>query len=79
MAAPAARPAKGWRVQLGAFGEAGNARALWSQLSGRFNGVDPAYTKAGRVTRLQAGPYRTRAEAQRACSAAHVSCVVVAP
>jgi len=77
--APPPRPARGWRVQLGAFSEAGNAQALWSKLSGRFGGVDAAYVKAGRVTRLQAGPYRTRAEAQRACSAAHVSCVVVAP
>ena len=81
--APAQGPArftgKGWRVQLGAFSESGNAQALWSRLAGRFAGVSPSYVKAGRVTRLQAGPYRTRAEAQRACASAHVSCVVVAP
>ena len=80
--APAPAPrvvGKGWRVQLGAFSEAGNARALWSRLSGRLGGVDPAYVKAGRVTRLQAGPFHSRAEAQRACTAAHVSCVVIAP
>ena len=83
--APAATPAparftgKGWHVQLGAFSESGNAQALWSRLASRFGGVSPSYVKAGRVTRLQAGPYRTRAEAQRACASAHVSCVVVAP
>lgn len=70
---------KGWRVQLGAFAEPGNARNLWGRLSSRFAGVDAAYVKAGRVTRLQAGPYRSRAEAQRACAAARVSCVVIAP
>ena len=77
--APARSAAGGWRVQLGAFSEAGNAHAQWSRLSGHFGGVDPAYVKAGKVTRLQAGPFRSKADAQRACAAARVACVVVAP
>lgn len=68
-AAPAAAASGAWRIQLGAFGDRGRATALWSSLAGRLNGAQPIYTAAGSVTRLQAGPYASRAAAERACAA----------
>ncbi len=69
--APASPPASGpWRVQLGAFGVAGNAERLWARLSGRAElaGRQRLLVPAGNVTKLQAGGYATRDEAQRACN-----------
>lgn len=71
-AKPAAQSATrdgGWRVQLGAFGDAGNARALWSKVGSRFPGRQPYYVKAGAVTRLQVGPFASQGEAAKACGA----------
>ncbi len=71
-AKPAAQPAVrdgGWRVQLGAFGDAGNARNLWAKLGARFPGRQPYYVKAGNVTRLQVGPFASQGEAAKACGA----------
>ncbi len=67
-APPAVRDG-GWRVQLGAFGDAGNARALWGKVGGRFPGRQPNYVKAGTVTRLQVGPFASQSEATKACGA----------
>ncbi|MEP9400936.1 SPOR domain-containing protein [Sphingomonas sp. VNH70] len=78
--APAAVPAASgdWRVQLGAFRDAGNARSLWSQVSGKFAGRKPFYEAAGGVTRLQIGPFASGAEASRACAAIRpTTCVPV--
>lgn len=81
--APVSAPAAGggWRVQLGAFGEDGNARALWSKLTSRVSGLS-AYqsymVRAGNVTRLQAGPVASNAEAERLCGrikAAGADCI----
>jgi uncharacterized protein len=87
--APAPRPAAvsgpAWRVQLGAFGDQGNARALWSRLEGRIaalGGMQPYLVKAGSVTRLQAGPIAGKAAAERVCAsvkAAGQGCLPVAP
>ncbi len=76
--APATHMSSGgrWRVQLGAFRAPGAAQALWKDIGGRVGG-QPTYTKAGAVTRLQAGPFASKADAERACHAAGVSCVVV--
>ena len=71
-AAAAAAPARrdgGWRVQLGAFRDAGNARDQWSKAAGSLPGAQPYYVKAGAVTRLLAGPYGSSADAARACAA----------
>ena len=74
-----------WRVQLGAFGDQGNARALWSKLQSRvtaLGGLQPNYVKAGAVTRLQAGPIAGKAAAERICAALKSSgqgCLPVAP
>jgi TPR repeat protein len=66
---PTAAPGGHWRIQLGAFGDLGNARKLWAQISGRFPDRTPYYVKAGALTRLLAGPFANRAEAARACGA----------
>ncbi|MFD1103326.1 SPOR domain-containing protein [Sphingobium olei] len=59
-----------WRVQLGAFSEESRARTLWSQLTKKVGGLS-AYqlylVKAQAVTRLQAGPLSSAAEAARLC------------
>ena len=61
-----------WRVQLGAFSEEGRARALWNSLRGKVAGLS-AYqlylVKGGAMTRLQAGPLASNAEASKLCSA----------
>ena len=78
--AAAAVTARGgaWRIQLGAFGDEGNARKLWTQVGARTGGR-VAYVKGGGVTRLQATGFAGKAAAQAACAKARVSCVVVAP
>ena len=77
--APPTRSGGSWRVQLGAFGSQGNAEAQWSRVRGKLAGAQPYYVRAGKVVRLQAGGFGSKAEAQHACSASGVSCVVVAP
>ena len=59
-----------WRVQLGAFSVAGNAERLWSRLSDRAEiaGRQRVLVPAGRVTKLQAGGYASRNDAQEACN-----------
>lgn len=72
-ATPAPAPARvvdgGWRVQLGAFAEAGNAQRMWSEFGSRFPGRQPYYVRTGRLTKLLVGPFASSAEAQRACAA----------
>jgi cell division septation protein DedD len=90
--APAARPARvaaapaaGWKVQLGAFSNGGNARGAWSALRAKapgLSGLNPILVPAGAVTRLQAGPLASRAAADKACAAAKAAgaaCFPVAP
>ncbi|MEA3062761.1 MAG: uncharacterized protein QOJ94_2542 [Sphingomonadales bacterium] len=91
--APAARPARvaaapaagGWKVQLGAFSNGGNARSAWSALRTKapgLSGLNPILVPAGAVTRLQAGPLASRAAADKACAAAKAAgaaCFPVAP
>jgi cell division septation protein DedD len=82
-----ARPATGggWRIQLGAFSTAANARKQWETLrahGGALAGLQPVLSPAGAVTRLQAGPLASRAAADRACQAAKAAgsaCFPVAP
>lgn len=65
----AARQGK-WRIQLGAFGVAGNADRLWSQLSNNpaLAGTRKALLPSGKVTRLLATGFASEAEASSACS-----------
>lgn len=83
--APAAINGPAWRVQLGAFGDQGNARALWGQLQGRvaaLGNLQPYYVKAGSVMRLQAGPITGKAAAERVCASVKATgqaCLAVGP
>ncbi|MEV5031244.1 SPOR domain-containing protein [Sphingobium sp. LMC3-1-1.1] len=67
------KPASGgWRVQIGAFSAEARARTLWTQLSakvGGLSGYQPYIMTSGGVTRLQAGPLASSADATRLCSA----------
>ncbi|MBV1688636.1 SPOR domain-containing protein [Novosphingobium sp. G106] len=80
---PAAAPASGgWRVQLGAFGVAGNAETMWNRAKSRpeLAGHARMLVPAGKVSKLQAGGFASQAEAQAACtrlSAAGFSCLPV--
>ena len=74
-----------WRVQLGAYGSAGAARAQWSSLTSRvgaLGGLQPSYEQAGAFTRLRVGPLANRAAADKVCAAAKSAgqpCFTVAP
>ena len=57
-----------WRIQLGAFSQRGAAEGLFRRLSGAFPGKQAFYVPAGAVTRLQVGPFASRAAASAACS-----------
>jgi cell division septation protein DedD len=57
-------------VQLGAFGDENKAKNLWTKLEGSVSGLaglQPYLVKAGGLTRLQAGPFETRAQADSMC------------
>lgn len=80
---PAPVMAKGaWRVQLGAFGQAGNADALWARLKNRpeLAGHPRLDVRAGKVAKLQVGGFASEAAARAACTrlvATGQSCLVV--
>lgn len=59
-----------WKVQLGAFSVSGNAEGLWRQLSSRneLAGRNRLLVPAGRLTKLLAGGYPSRAAANQACA-----------
>jgi hypothetical protein len=83
--APVATAGGRWRVQLGAYSNAGAARGQWSAITkkvGAFSGLTPSYEQVGAVTRLRVGPLADRAAANRVCAAAKsagVACFPVAP
>jgi cell division septation protein DedD len=82
-AEPAAeRPAASgaWRIQLGAFSQRGSAEALYKRLSsnGALAGRQPFYIAAGAVTRLQVGPFESKAAAAAACRTVAQACFPVA-
>lgn len=69
---PQPAPATGaWRIQLGAFSQRSSADALFRKLSGSapIAGRQKFLVAAGTVTRLQVGPYPSKAAAAAACSA----------
>jgi cell division septation protein DedD len=77
---PKAVPATGaWRIQLGAFAQRGAAEVLYRRVSSRpaLAGRSPFYVAAGTVTRLQVGPFTSRAAAAAACSTLGTACFPV--
>jgi cell division septation protein DedD len=71
-AAPARAGASGpWRIQLGAFSKRASAEALFKKLSGSgpLAGRQSYFIPVGAITRLQAGPFDSRAAAAAACAA----------
>ncbi len=80
---PAAAASGGaWRVQLGAFGVAANALAMWDRVKTRpeIAGHARLLVPAGGVTKLQAGGYASEEAARSACSrlsAAGINCLAI--
>jgi hypothetical protein len=73
-----ATPATGsWRIQLGAFSQRSSAEALFRKLSSKLGGRQVYYIPAGAVTRLQVGPFETKAAAAAACRAVGQACFPV--
>lgn len=71
-ALPQAASGGAWRVQIGAFSQEARARTLWNQLNGKVRGLSgyrPYVMTSGGVTRLQAGPLASSADAAKLCSA----------
>lgn len=60
-----------WKVQLGAFSVRSNADNLWAKLSSRaeLTGAEKLTVASGRVTRLLAAGYASKADANSACRA----------
>jgi uncharacterized protein len=77
--AAAAAASGAWRIQLGAFSQRGSAEALYRKLSGSaaLAGRRPFYIPVGAITRLQAGPFESKAAAAAACKAIAVACFPV--
>jgi cell division septation protein DedD len=69
----------GWRIQVGAFSQKGNAEALYKKLGGNgaLAGRKPFYVVAGPVIRLQVGPFESKAAAVAACNAVASACFPV--
>ena len=69
--APKAIADGGWRIQLGAFSKPSSAEALYKRLAGSppVAGLKQYLVPAGGVTRLQVGPFESRAAANAACQA----------
>jgi uncharacterized protein len=77
--APARISAGGWRIQLGAFSQRGAAEMLYRRLSGKaaLAGRSAFYVPAGPMTRLQVGPFGSKASAAAACAALGTACFPV--
>jgi hypothetical protein len=77
--APSAALTGSWRIQLGAFSQRGAAEALYRRLAGKsaLAGRGPIYIPVGSMTRLQVGPFASRAAAASACASLGISCFPV--
>jgi TPR repeat protein len=81
---PPVQPARAvggnWRIQLGAFSQRSSAEALYRKLSGKgaLAGRQAYYIPVGAITRLQVGPFESKAAAAAACGAIGQSCFPVA-
>jgi len=77
--AAAAVASGGWRIQLGAFSQRASAEGLYQRVSGKpaLAGRMPYYVVSGPVTRLQVGPFASKAAASAACNSIGVPCFAV--
>jgi cell division septation protein DedD len=68
-----------WRIQLGAFSQKASAEALYGRLAGKpaLAGRRAFYIPVGPITRLQAGPFESKAAAEAACRSVGVACFPV--
>jgi uncharacterized protein len=68
-----------WRIQLGAFSQRSAAEALYQRVSGKaaLAGRNPYYIASGSITRLQVGPFASKAAAASACAAIGAACFAV--
>lgn len=66
--APAVAARGNWRIQLGAFSQKSSAESLFAKLSGKLMGRQAYYVPAGKVTRLQVGPFESGSSASAACA-----------
>ncbi len=68
-----------WRIQLGAFSQRASAEALYQRIAGKsaLAGRIPYYNASGAVTRLQVGPFASKAAASAACGTIGVPCFAV--
>jgi TPR repeat protein len=69
MATAPAPATGGFRVQLGAFKDVASAQRLYAQLGSKLSGAKMTLVPSGTMTRLQVGPYPSRAAASAACAA----------
>jgi TPR repeat protein len=78
-ATPTSAASGAWRIQLGAFSQRGSAEALYRKLSGSsaLAGRKPFYIPVGAITRLQVGPFESKAAAAAACKAVGTACFPV--
>lgn len=68
-APPPAKAASGaWRIQLGAFSQRASAEALYRKLGGALRSRQAYYIPVGAITRLQVGPFESKAAAAAACA-----------
>ena len=74
---PAKAASGNWRIQLGAFSQRSSAEALFRKLSGKLPGRQAFYVPAGGVTRLQVGPFESKAAAAAACQSVGQACFPV--
>jgi hypothetical protein len=77
--APSAAASGGWRIQLGAFSQRGGAEALYQRLADKpaLAGRNPYYIPLGSMTRLQVGPFASKAAAAAACGTVGTACFPV--
>jgi uncharacterized protein len=77
--APTAAASGAWRIQLGAFSQRGSAEALYRKLSGNaaLAGRHAFYIPVGAITRLQVGPFESKASAAAACKSVGTACFPV--
>ena len=64
---------QGWYVQLGAYSSRAAAAGAWGSARGKVGalaGLSPAYSQAGRMTRLRAGPVNGKMAAAGLCKIA---------